>query len=91
MADSEIASRSAETRDAGVGAPEAVLRKIVFVCYGAFDCNSAAHIAGFANGLAGAGYSVAVCAAGGIPDAYHFGPPAFEFFTLDDLAATRKR
>jgi glycosyltransferase involved in cell wall biosynthesis len=85
MADSEIASRSAETRDAGSARPS-VLRKVVFVCYGAFDCNSAAHIAGFANGLAGRGYSVAVCAAGGIPDAYHFGPPAFEFFTLGDLA-----
>lgn len=62
------------------------LRKIVFVCYGAFDCNSAGHIAGFANGLVGLGYSVAVCAAGGTAGVYEFGPPAFEFFGLDDLA-----
>jgi glycosyltransferase involved in cell wall biosynthesis len=86
MADSETApARDAEARDeAHAGA--SALRKIVFVCYGAFDCNSAAHIAGFANGLAGAGYATAVCAAGGVPDAYHFGAPAFEFFTIEDLA-----
>ena len=86
MAESE--TTSASDAEARVTTPARVsgLRKIVFVCYGAFDCNSAAHIAGFANGLAGAGYSVAVCAAGGVPDAYHFGAAAFEFFTIDDLA-----
>lgn len=86
MAESE--ATSASDAEAGAAKPARVsgLRKIVFVCYGAFDCNSAAHIAGFANGLAGAGYSVAVCAAGGIPDAYHFGAAAFEFFAIGDLA-----
>jgi glycosyltransferase involved in cell wall biosynthesis len=62
------------------------VRKVVFVCYGAFDCNSAGHIAGFANGLVGLGHSVAVCAAGEVDGAYEFGPPSFEFFTLKALA-----
>jgi glycosyltransferase involved in cell wall biosynthesis len=86
MAGSETTLASGEGARAASASRESALRKVVFVCYGAFDCNSAAHIAGFANGLSGAGYSVAVCAAGGIADAYHFGMPAFEFFTLDDLA-----
>ena len=41
------------------------LRKVIFVSYGVFDCNSAVHIAGFANELVGMGYAVAVGATGG--------------------------
>ncbi len=68
------------------GTAEASRLKLVFVCYGPFGCNSAGHVAGFANALAGMGHPVAVAAAGGITDVYDFGTPAFEFFTLDDLA-----
>jgi hypothetical protein len=52
MVESETAApRSPE----GAADPRAMLRKIVFVCYGPFDCNSAGHMAGFANALAGMG------------------------------------
>jgi len=61
------------------------LRKIVFVSYGSFDCNSAGHIFGFANALVVKGYSVAVCGTGSTAAAYSFGTPAFEFFTVDDF------
>jgi len=63
------------------------LKKVVFVSYGTFDCNSAGHIAGFARELTGAGLSVAVCARDPVEKAYAFGPPAFEFFSLKDLIA----
>ena len=67
-------------------APEArVLRKVVFVGYGPFDCNSGGHIAGFARELAAMGYAVGVAGRGDVGAAYAFGPPAFEMFTLDDL------
>lgn len=88
MAQSETTlprSSGGSQRDDGLGRASA-LRKIVFVCYGPFDCNSAIHVAGFANGLAGRGYAVAVCCSDGISDAYIYGPPAFEFFTIEDLA-----
>jgi len=76
-------ARAATSEAAPVSAKS--LRKIVFVCYGPFDCNSAGHIAGFANTLSGMGYSVAACAAGGLTEVYEFGEPAFEFFALDAL------
>ncbi len=63
----------------------AALKKAVFVGYGGFDCNSAGHIAGFAAELARHGLAVAVCGRDHVLDAYAFGPPAFEFFTLADL------
>jgi len=63
------------------------LSKVVFVSYGAFDCNSAGHIAGFARELTAAGLQVAVCAREPVERAYAFGPPAFEFFSLKDLIA----
>ena len=63
------------------------LRKVVFVSYGTFDCNSAGHIAGFARELTRAGLAVAVCARDPVEKAYAFGPPAFEFFSLKDLIA----
>ena len=63
------------------------LKKVVFVSYGTFDCNSAGHIAGFAGELARAGLAVAVCARDPVEKAYAFGPPAFEFFSLKDLIA----
>ena len=61
------------------------LAKVVFVSYGTFDCNSAGHIAGFAGELRRQGYAVAVCARPPASAAYAFGPPAFEFFSLQDL------
>ena len=64
---------------------ETTLKKAVFVCYGGFDCNSAGHIAGFAAELARHGLAVAVCGRDHVLEAYAFGPPAFEFFTLGDL------
>ena len=67
--------------------PNAGLKKVVFVSYGTFDCNSAGHIAGFARELTGAGLSVAVCARDPVEKAYAFGAPAFEFFSLKDLIA----
>ena len=70
-------------RSASPGEP----RKVVFVSYGTFDCNSAAHIAGFASELTRAGLAVAVCARDPVERAYAFGPPAFEFFSLKDLIA----
>jgi len=63
------------------------LKKVVFVSYGTFDCNSAGHIAGFARELARAGLAVAVCAREPVEKAYAFGPPAFEFFSLKALMA----
>ena len=66
---------------------QADLKKAVFVSYGTFDCNSAGHIAGFAQELSGAGVAVAVCAREPLEKAYAFGPPAFEFFSLKDLMA----
>ena len=66
---------------------DADLKKVVFVSYGTFDCNSAGHIAGFARELTGAGLSVAVCGRDPVEKAYAFGPPAFEFFSLKDLMA----
>jgi glycosyltransferase involved in cell wall biosynthesis len=61
------------------------LKKAVFVSYGTFDCNSAGHIAGFARELKAAGLEVAVCARQPVEKAYAFGPPPFEFFSLDGL------
>ena len=63
------------------------LKKVVFVSYGTFDCNSAGHIAGFARELGRAGLSVGVCAREPLEKAYAFGPPAFEFFSLKALMA----
>ena len=63
------------------------LKKVVFVSYGTFDCNSAGHIAGFARELSRSGLQVAVCAREPVEKAYAFGPPAFEFFSLKDLIA----
>ena len=63
------------------------LDKVVFVSYGPFDCNSGGHIAGFAKELARQGLAVAVCAREPLGGAYAFGPPPFEFFSLDALAA----
>ncbi|MEI9964318.1 MAG: glycosyltransferase [Caulobacteraceae bacterium] len=63
------------------------LSKVVFVCYGPFDCNSAGHIAGFAAQLAALGYRVGVAARGPVDRAYAFGEPAFEPLDIDDLAA----
>ena len=71
-------------RSRRTGAP-ADLKKAVFVSYGTFDCNSAGHIAGFAQELSRAGVAVAVCAREPVEKAYAFGPPAFEFFSLKDL------
>jgi glycosyltransferase involved in cell wall biosynthesis len=65
----------------------AELKKVVFVSYGTFDCNSAGHIAGFARELSRAGLKVAVCAREPVEKAYAYGPPAFEFFSLKDLIA----
>ena len=61
------------------------LAKVVFVSYGTFDCNSAGHIAGFAGELRHRGYAVAVCARPPVSAAYAFGPPPFEFFSLQQL------
>jgi glycosyltransferase involved in cell wall biosynthesis len=66
------------------------LKTVAFVCYGGFDCNSAGHIAGFAAELKRQGLSVAVCARDHVLNAYAFGAPAFEFFTLADLARDPK-
>ena len=63
------------------------LKKVIFVSYGTFDCNSAGHIAGFARELSSAGLKVAVCAREPVDRAYAYGPPAFEFFGLKDLTA----
>ena len=63
------------------------LKKVVFVSYGTFDCNSAGHIAGFARELSRAGLAVAVCAREPVEKAYAFGPPEFEFFSLKALMA----
>jgi glycosyltransferase involved in cell wall biosynthesis len=62
------------------------LKKVIFVSYGTFDCNSAGHIAGFAGRLCELGYAVGVCAREGILDAYAFGPAPFEAFANQDLA-----
>jgi glycosyltransferase involved in cell wall biosynthesis len=62
-------------------------RKLVFVSYGLFDSNSAGHISGFANELAGLGYAVAVCGSGNLSAAHSFGAARFESFTVADLAA----
>ncbi len=59
--------------------------KVVFVSYGAFDCNSGGHIAAFAGELVWRGLSVAVCARDRVLHAYAFGPPAFEVFANQDL------
>jgi glycosyltransferase involved in cell wall biosynthesis len=69
---------------------KATLSKVLFVCQGGFDSNSAGHIFGFATELARAGVAVAVCARESALNAYAFGPPPFEFFTLADLAADPK-
>jgi glycosyltransferase involved in cell wall biosynthesis len=61
------------------------LRKVIFVSYGEFDCNSAVHIAGFANNLVRMGYRVAVAALGPPHKAYAIGRPMFECFDIADL------
>ncbi len=81
-----MTSLSSILRSRRPGAPHDP-RKVVFVSYGTFDCNSAGHIAGFARELSQAGLSVAVCAREPVEKAYAFGPPAFEFFSLKDLIA----
>ena len=63
------------------------LKKVLLVSYGPFDCNSGGHIAGFASELARHGLAVGVCGRGPVSGAYAFGPPDFEFFTLEDFAA----
>jgi glycosyltransferase involved in cell wall biosynthesis len=63
------------------------LKKVVFVSYGTFDCNSAGHIAGYARELGRAGLAVGVCAREPLEKAYAFGPPAFEYFSLKALMA----
>jgi glycosyltransferase involved in cell wall biosynthesis len=70
--------------------PDAALRKVIFVCYGPFDCNSAGHMTGFANALAGMGYSIAACAPGNVEGVREWGPPAFRCFTLENLASDPK-
>ncbi len=62
------------------------LRKVVFVSYGSFDCNSAGHIAGFAGELVRQGFAVAVCGRDRILNVHAFGPAPFEFFTVQDLS-----
>ena len=79
------ALRSILRRPGPSGASPAIA-KVVFVSYGSFDCNSAGHIAGFAAELTRQGAAVAVCGRDSVLNAYAFGPPAFEFFTLADLA-----
>src|SRR5579862_8434060 len=69
----------------GRSGAKTTLKKVLFVSYGGFDCNSAGHIAGFAAELAKRGLAVAVCGRDHVLNAYAFGPPAFEFFTLTDL------
>jgi glycosyltransferase involved in cell wall biosynthesis len=64
----------------------ASLKKVIFVSYGTFDCNSAGHIWGFARRLSQLGCAVAVAARDAILDAYAFGEPDFTFFTNQDLA-----
>lgn len=66
-------------------AASAGLKKVLFVSYGTFDCNSAVHIAGFATELVRRGLAVGVCAREPVEKAYAFGPPAFEFFSLKAL------
>jgi glycosyltransferase involved in cell wall biosynthesis len=66
--------------------PGSTLRKIVFICYGPFNCNSAGHMAGFANALAGMDYAVAACAPGDVTKVHEFGPADFNVFALEDLA-----
>jgi glycosyltransferase involved in cell wall biosynthesis len=66
------------------------LRKVVFVCYGPFDCNSAGHIAGFAAELSRQGLAVAVCARDEALSSYAFGPPTFEPFALAELSRDPK-
>ena len=61
------------------------LKKVVFVSYGTFDCNSAGHIAGFARRLGQLGYAVGVSGRDGVLDVHAFGDPAFAFFTNQDL------
>ncbi len=61
------------------------LNKVIFVSYGAFDCNSAGHIAGFARELIGRGLKVGVCGRDQILNVHAFGPAPFEFFTLQEL------
>ena len=85
MAASETTTARPKSARAAFSA-KTTLRKIVFVSYGPFDCNSGGHIFGFANALVAKGYSVAVCATGDISAAYSFGTPAFEFFTVEDFA-----
>ena len=81
-----MTSFSSILRSRRSGSPDD-LKKVVFVSYGTFDCNSAGHIAGFARELSHAGLAVAVCARDPVERAYAFGPPAFEFFSLKDLIA----
>ena len=81
-----MTSFSSILRSRRSGSPDD-LKKVVFVSYGTFDCNSAGHIAGFARALSHAGLAVAVCARDPVEKAYAFGPPAFEFFSLKDLIA----
>src|SRR5262252_9861187 len=66
------------------------LKKVVFVSYGTFDCNSAGHIAGFAAELRRLGLAVGVCGRGDPLKAYAWGPPEYEFLTLQDLSADPK-
>jgi glycosyltransferase involved in cell wall biosynthesis len=52
--------------------------KVVFINYGTFNCNSGGHIAHFANELALAGHTVAVCAEGDPATVADFGIPRFK-------------
>ena len=81
-------TKAAGLRRLGIGRP--ALRKVLFVSYGSFDCNSAGHIAGFARELKGRGFAVGVCGRDRIGSVHAFGPAAFEFFTVQDLASDPK-
>ena len=72
----------------GIGRP--ALNKVLFVSYGAFDCNSAGHIAGFAGELKRRGLAVGVCGRDRIFNVHAFGPAPFEFFTVQDLSSDPK-
>jgi len=83
---SSILRRPGAPRATKLGKERAGLKKVLFVSYGTFDCNSGVHIAGFAAELARRGLTVGVCAREPVQDAYAFGPPPFEFFTLKALS-----
>jgi glycosyltransferase involved in cell wall biosynthesis len=58
---------------------------IIFINYGSFNNNSAAHIAGFANTLAARGHTALVSCEGDPSDASDFGEPGFWCIPRDTL------